>query len=387
MCSPYFRQFPELPAELRLQIWQEACLAFPPSHRGLHYVTVQDNAAVALPCSWPTWPRSLSHGINRSAYFINGGLWKACKESREVIAKHTDYYQWHEIHTQAIQDSRELVHRQPRLGHRPPPAIVDHNGEGGEECRMLISPTRDMFCLKVDDWHSICEGLHPDIKMPFMHFNYDDASYAQLVLYHRYQSLFKQPELQDIALEFDPSWITDIPDFYLDMKWENSARGYLVCWIYENARLYGESLSIIDKEAKWFAKGSVETIYRDFDTEYVRIGWDDVADSTYEPRSSSAAAFMNKIRHYENDIYPEPEIYDGWLGPWGPYFEDVIGLIVRRDNEVKEPIWSCPGKCDRNRWCICSGDKTKRRQEQEDPDASQRHLMERVSLRNWSNCI
>ena len=96
---------------------------------------------------------------------------------------------------------------------------------------------------------------------------------------------------------------------------------------------------------------------------------------------------MNKIRHYENDIYPEPEIYDGWLGPWDPYFEDVINLIVRRDNEVKEPIWSCPGKCDRNRWCICSGDKTKRRQEQEDPDASPRHLMETVSLRNWSDCI
>jgi len=221
--------------------------------------------------------------------------------------------------------------------------------------------------------------------MPFLHFNYDDASYAQLVLYHRYQSLFEQPDLQDIALEFDPIWVTDIPCFYLDMMWENSARGYLVHWVYENAKLDGESLSIFDKEAKWFAKGPVETVYRDFDTEYVKISWDDVADYTYEGRSPCASAFIKQISHYANDIYPEPESPGGWMGYWGPEFENVINLVVRRDNEVQEPIWSCPSKCDRIGWCICNGDKTKRRQAKEDPDTYLSHLMETVSLMKWDD--
>ncbi|RBR18673.1 uncharacterized protein FIESC28_05950 [Fusarium coffeatum] len=366
MCSPYFRQFPELPAELRLQIWQEACLSFPPSRRGLQYVTVQqkdyDIEAAAIPCDWPSWPRSLSQNTNRSAYFLNGGLWKACKESRQVIAAHTEYYRWLQIHRQPIQDTRELIRRQPSSSridlihilrdlplekaqnqqpsshHGPPPAIIDYDGEGGEECRMLVYPSRDMFCIKVDDWKPLRRGRYPDIQMPFIRYNDDDEDYFQWWSHNRYRSLFKQPNIQDIALEFDPSWVTDIPDFYLDMMRENSARGYLVDWLYENAILCDEGLSIIDDEAKWFAKRPAETVYRDFDTEYIKISWEDVADYTYEGHSPNAAAFMNKIRHYEDDIYPEPESYGYILGPWGPYFRDVINLVVCRDNEASDVV-------------------------------------------------
>jgi hypothetical protein len=278
----------------------------------------------------------------------------------------------------------ETQNYQPSSGYGPPPAIIDYDGEGGEECRMLVYPSRDMFCIKVDDWHSIRRGHHPDIQMPFIRFNDDDADYFQWWSHNRYQSLFEQPDLQDIALEFDPSWMTDIPDFYLDMIYENSARGYLVHWVYENAKLYHESLSIIDKEAEWFAKSPVETVYRDYDTEYVKISWDDVADHTYPGLSPSASAFMHKISHYTNDIYPEPESPGGWMGYWGPDIEDVINLVCR-DNEVKQPIWSCPSQCDSIGWCICSGGKTKRRQEKEDPDAYLGHLMETVSLRKWDD--
>lgn len=179
----------------------------------------------------------------------------------------------------------------------------------------------------------------------------------------------------------------DIPFFVGDMRDENSARGYLADWLSENASPWLDvegSLSIIDNKAKWFARGPVNTVFRDFDTEYVKVSWDDVADYTCEGVHPSAYAFVQKIRHYMYDIQDTPDSPDAWYAPWRRDIEDIINLLVRRDNEVKEPIWSCPGKCDKNRWCICSGDKTKRRQGQEDPDASLRHLMETVSLREWN---
>ncbi|KAH7174041.1 uncharacterized protein B0J16DRAFT_419256 [Fusarium flagelliforme] len=343
MCSPYFRQFPELPAEIRLQIWQEACLAFAPSQRGLHYVTVQDNKAVALPCSWPTWPRSLSQRTNRSAYFINGGLWKACKESREVIARYTGYYKWLEIHEKAIQDSRELVYpelvrRQPSSGHGPPPAIIDYNGEGGEECRMLVYPSRDMFCIKVDDWHSIRPARHPDLQMPFIRV--DEGNYAERLLHDRYELLFEQPSLQEIALEFDPSWAIDVPYSISQMADENSARGYLANWLIGNVDHwhYAEGLSIIDKEAKWVADGSKysKTAYRDFDTEYVKVSWYDILDHTRDGISPSSLVFLEKIHNYEHYLYTDAQSRYGWLGGRGPDIENVISVLVRRDNEVKD---------------------------------------------------
>ena len=360
MCSPEFRRFPELPAELRLQIWQEACLAFPTSRRYLQYVTVQknyyDNEAVAIPCNWPSWPRSLSQNTNRSAYFLNGGLWKACKESRQVIATYTEYHEWLEKHRRPGWDTME------DRGEPPAPATIDYNGEGGEKCRMLVNPSRDIFCIKVDDWQSIHRGY---IKMQFIRYNDEDKHSVQRWSLDEYQRLFKEPKVKHIALEFDPSWVADIPDSFVDMKRENSARGYLVDWLSKNAdttRYDGRS-SIIDKEAKWIAKRSVQTVCQDFDTEYVEIGWSAVADTSYEGLSPSAAAFMNKICHYQNDIYPWRESVNGWVCSWGPYFGLDINLVVRRDNEVKETIWSCPGECDRDGWCMCSSDETKRRQE------------------------
>ena len=88
--------------------------------------------------------------------------------------------------------------------------------------------------------------------MPFIRYNDEDKHSIQRWSLDEYQRLFKEPKIKHIALEFDPSWVTDIPDSYVDMKRENSARGYLVDWLHTNANTkhYDTSLSIIDKEAK-----------------------------------------------------------------------------------------------------------------------------------------
>ena len=253
---------------------------------------------------------------------------------------------------------------------------------------MLVYPSRDMFCIKVDDWGSICRERHPDIQIPLIRYNADVDKYAQLKEHEVYQALFKKQDLQDIALEFDPSWMTDIPHYVGDMADDNSARGYLANWLLENANPWLDKeggLSIIDKEAKWFANGSVETVYRDFDTEYVKVSWDDVADQRHERVNPSAYTFVQKIRHYVYDIHSMLESPGGWTGAWGSDVEDMISLLVRRDNEVKEPIWSCRTQCDAMGWCICNNTKKIRRQHKEDPDAYLSHLAETVSIREWDH--
>jgi hypothetical protein len=66
--------------ELRLQIWEAACLPSTSSCPGLHYINVKLGKAVI-------WDLDSTGRPNRSAYMIDGGLWRAVKESREVITK------------------------------------------------------------------------------------------------------------------------------------------------------------------------------------------------------------------------------------------------------------------------------------------------------------
>jgi len=101
MSSPTFHPVPRLPAEIQLQIWKAACIisSFPGyesyEQAGLHYVnvdTVKTGGRDRLTLralnnkQGPNGDEEIPNN-NRSAYMWDGGLWGACRLSREVITE------------------------------------------------------------------------------------------------------------------------------------------------------------------------------------------------------------------------------------------------------------------------------------------------------------
>ncbi|KAI7763759.1 hypothetical protein LZL87_011616 [Fusarium oxysporum] len=101
MSSPTFYPLPRLPTEIQLQIWKAACIvsAIPGyesyEQTGLHYVnvdTVKTGGRDRLTLraldnnQGPNGDEEVPNN-NRSAYMWDGGLWGACKLSREVITE------------------------------------------------------------------------------------------------------------------------------------------------------------------------------------------------------------------------------------------------------------------------------------------------------------
>ncbi|EWY81170.1 hypothetical protein FOYG_15448 [Fusarium oxysporum NRRL 32931] len=143
--SPAFCYFKRLPIELRLKIWEAACLPSTDADHGLHYVTLDvveegkgsvedvddeeylenlvifdanlegydeefevesdDTGYVTLRAlKRPCEKSSEATNPNKSAYLWDAGLWLACKESRSVIAKHLDFEGWLAFREQPIED-------------------------------------------------------------------------------------------------------------------------------------------------------------------------------------------------------------------------------------------------------------------------------------------
>ncbi|KAI7763717.1 hypothetical protein LZL87_011574 [Fusarium oxysporum] len=94
--SPAFQPFPNLPPELRLQIWKSACFPFTANEPGLHYADLANlpdkNLHEAEDLYWSpiemitllpdfqTSPKPLESvgRPNRSVYMWDAGLWKLC---------------------------------------------------------------------------------------------------------------------------------------------------------------------------------------------------------------------------------------------------------------------------------------------------------------------
>ncbi|KAF5663643.1 tetracycline resistance protein [Fusarium heterosporum] len=373
MAPSVFHPFARLPVELRLQIWEAACVKSPASYRGLQYIDVWNEEAVPIPCDWPKSPgHFITTNFNRSAYLIDGGLWRACKESREIIAKYTQFEDWVGIQRKAIIDSKSFYKYNAdssdgNKSHHP--AIIGAS-EGEEECCMLVYPANDIFCIQVDDWADLKEqGSDPEIYMSFIRCKRDDRKDYHADE-HEDDAGWQRPQklqLENIGLEFDNSWLVDLPDHVYDLAYENSARGYLTNLLKQKADYLDpldferEAIWIVDKWAKWFSNADEHhgTVYRDCDGEYIEVYCDDLVNPySDDEKAPNAAGFLRKlVRLGFDDFYYQPESPGGWFGPWGPEPEKIVRLLVRRDNEVKEVTGKCKNKCFRIGWCICSNDE------------------------------
>ncbi|SCO76106.1 uncharacterized protein FRV6_00318 [Fusarium oxysporum] len=214
MSSPTFHPVPRLPAEIRLQIWKAACIISSiPGYEsyeqaGLHYVnvdTVKTGGRDRLTLraldnkQGPNGDEEIPNN-NRSAYMWDGGLWGACRLSREVITEEI-YFMW----------LRLPDYSQGYLGR---PAILTSRNTH-EEQGYMVFPRRDIFCIRTTDWKSLPQHFeHWSTGLPF----FDPLSSSII-------------PVCTLAIEFDSSWIVDLPETLEELKAENSARGLVATWI------------------------------------------------------------------------------------------------------------------------------------------------------------
>lgn len=365
-----FIHFPRLPIELRLKIWKQACQPLSPNQRGIHYINFGHDGVAPLPCNWsqPSTEQS-PRGTNNSAYLIDGGLWTACKESREVILKHTNYEDWIEIQHEAMDEGepfRSYCRQEswPDGEEIPHPATMDLE-RAGQEWHMLVYPEHDIFCIRATRWKSTYKAQRKYVmSMSFARgkpLKYKpDRHKCDHTSFEWLNSIW----IHNIAFEFDQSWMDDLPrDFFCLVREENSARG---CW----ARYFIQSLDsnhlnlwIIDKNAQWSGDSDqdYDTLYRDCEGDYVEVDNEDILDDTGDGISSSVSAFLGIVcdKHDLLEWATEEKLLNSKdYREWGFEMEDYARVLVRRDNEVVPPR---PGNCRKSTrckmtgWCVCPG--------------------------------
>ncbi|KAF5610643.1 uncharacterized protein FSUBG_2904 [Fusarium subglutinans] len=236
-CS--FHPFPKLPAELRIQIWDAACLSYDLySLRGIgmHYIDLDPSADDTTILAYHKSTADAVDGDDHSACLVHA-LLTTCKESRYVVSRYWNHYRYGDMSV--------------------PPAMLPVREIGGV-WHAPVCPAKDIFCIKSKTWNT------PDNHMGIWQIKIPDFTSQQLWT----------TNIQNIAFEFDKSWNKDLPKRYLDLMSETSARGCLSRFLYN--RYLNSSTTpkiwIIVKNGQWTIDPDHPLKpFHDCDTEYVSV--------------------------------------------------------------------------------------------------------------------
>ncbi|KAF4457239.1 hypothetical protein F53441_803 [Fusarium austroafricanum] len=336
-----FHPFPLLPPELRIKIWEAACLSSFHKTHGIHYVDVDCVQFVQQDLDDDTFdenmeggPRLLNHHVanrgsatlralksnwntsleksdsvtypNRSAYMWDAGLWMACQESRAIVAKHMDLEHWVELR----KDGNRLDSATGWGELDFPSTLVPHQKDG--MWRPIVVPHKDIFCINTGDVELLPLNLYRmQLYAPFL----GTRKFTVLNMPHA-----------NIALEYQSSWNNDLPSSICGMAPELSPRSALSHWL---------SMFIDDQN-------DLDTVYRDCDGDYVRVGWIDTRKNAKGRSKGDVTEFIDAVGKL-CDIEYHAQVYGGFdivrlLTGGDPVFRTRrhLKLLVRRDNEVKE---------------------------------------------------
>ncbi|KAF5630294.1 tetracycline resistance protein s [Fusarium sp. NRRL 52700] len=234
MAASSFHPFPRLPTELRLQIWIGACVFDQPDDYGIHYIDVEPSFTQGIPSPSCTLIARLADGDKNSACLRDGGLWTACKESRDIMIRYSSV------------GGRDFVR-------------INIRGNG-KDWHSPVHPTHDIFCIKSKTWNS------PDNHSEGWQIQIPDLNAQGL----------RTTNIRHIAFEFDESWNKDLPKCYYDLMSETSARGFLSRLLYN--RFLNNSTTpqiwIIVKNGQWTVdlhQPGPTTSLNDYDTNYVPV--------------------------------------------------------------------------------------------------------------------
>lgn len=219
MSTQTFRNFANLPYELRHQIWQ---MAIGPAGPGIHHFSIFESATNNSPLTHLALRDNEEHthcfhkaaaprvaGIrkmhswmqgNPSSYLWDAGLWTACTESREIMLANFDIRHWSEIIREYRRESWRWNFYPGGEQHDDKPAMVvaPYNNE---ELHLMVNPHRDLFCLDPHDFGLTInwDSIFCDLPFSCMFKGYGPPKH--------------------IAVEFDPSWNVDFPR-NLDDNWD-----------------------------------------------------------------------------------------------------------------------------------------------------------------------
>ncbi|QGI70718.1 uncharacterized protein FFB20_10660 [Fusarium fujikuroi] len=243
MSATTFHPFPDLPMEIKLQILMTACTesTFPghlsPDQGGLHYVnidTIRTGGGDLLTLRVLD-KQDLNDDVgisNKSEYMRNGGLWGACKLSRAIITVKTIF-----------------------MRHK----LIDaHQHDVGS---LAILPSRNS-----DEAHGYIHGDWKSLPESFEQCNTGLPSFDPLS-----SAIIPTPTL---AVEFDSSWIVDLPKTLDELKAENSARGLVATWMEGVASGWVQTpqLYLIDKGTLFVSQTpGYSPVYHDCDGKYIRM--------------------------------------------------------------------------------------------------------------------
>ncbi|EWG54735.1 hypothetical protein FVEG_12865 [Fusarium verticillioides 7600] len=130
-CS--FHPFPRLPLELRMQIWDAACLSyiFYDRHKAsMHYIDVEHSAESNTLLAYHRSMGDVAEGNDKSGCLVHA-LWTACSESREAVARYWRNYPYGNLSL-------------------PPARLRMRDNEGIWDA--TVCPTMDIFCIQAKSW-------------------------------------------------------------------------------------------------------------------------------------------------------------------------------------------------------------------------------------------
>ncbi|KAF5552088.1 hypothetical protein FPHYL_9035 [Fusarium phyllophilum] len=324
MSAPTFHPFPRLPMEIQLQIWMTACAdsIFPgdtsSEQGGLQYVNVDTvrtggGDILTLRVLDKQDPNDDARvSTNRSAYMRDGGLWGACKLSRGIITMKTIcmWYQLVDSHQNYVGSLAILPSRNTDEAHG-----------------YMVIPRRDVFCLRTADWKALPQNFE-DCKSGLPSF--DPLSSSIVPTY-------------TLAIEFDSSWIVDLPETLQQLKAENSARSLVATWMEGVASGWVKTpqLYLIDKGTLLVQKTrGYSPVYHDCDGKYIRM---------HEWCGDAISAFIHALGEFlplerYGDLYQEnnPEGWDEDADEWLDFdiFSNIKVLARFEYTDHNEVCWT-----------------------------------------------
>ncbi|KAG5748176.1 hypothetical protein H9Q70_009165 [Fusarium xylarioides] len=326
MSQATFHPFPNLPVEIRLQIWGNACFDWRGGRSGLHYIKLNEDRQLApLNCEWQTTgPR------NRSAYLWHAGLWTACKESRDIAGKHWSSQGWSDVQENTKDKSLGDViwFHSERF---PPPIHIRQgliHGKGDyEPWHQVTDMDRDIFCVTAESWEPLLRNWKP------LRIEAEDEWGRHFI-----------DDVMNVAVEFDPSWNQAIKNLNKDNRIKDypPSLAFLIRLLLDQAhnKKSRKAVQLVDRNVLWHVENErmarYHPIYMDCDHEYLEI-------LSFElKRDSPLSRFLSLLDTLIGDKltkieYGEPRFkynlsesdweQDDRLSP-----EELMRFVVRRDN-------------------------------------------------------
>ncbi|CAH0059105.1 unnamed protein product [Clonostachys solani] len=249
-----FHFFPDLPYELRHQIWQQAIRPSAKKCSGIQHFSIlhsnmKSGNTASKPKVLPSYrgvstscdkrtafaaeiPGAEAIEANRSAYMWDAGLWTACWESRQIILRHWEMKKWSEKRRKFLSDGITFGWGEEMWRENQDFCITINapsltTNDGGEEWQLMVRPYEDAFYF---DPSSLVDALKQPSPLP-----YDDNLFEIMQQLPFSGVNYGCQPVQHFIFDFDPNWLNNLPrwDAHLD---SDSPQGFIIDLLWKLAR-------------------------------------------------------------------------------------------------------------------------------------------------------